>query len=177
MTLPPQNSLNLALRRLGYGDRTAAEEVFSGLWPPVLAFCMKMLRSTADAQDAAQGALEKVFAQCHTYDATRPALAWALAIANWECKTLLRRRGRRAEVPLDADPRVVDGDHPTSEETLMLEQARRAARDLMSELAPLEREALERAFAEEVQLSTTERKRKQRAIERLRAAWRRLYGA
>ena len=54
----------------------------------MLHLCKSLLKNEADAADAAQEAMQKVFTRAHQYDPTRHALPWALAIAAWECRTV-----------------------------------------------------------------------------------------
>ena len=59
------------------------DEVYAALWPVITAFCGKML-SGADAEDAAQQALLKVFSRASTFDRTGDAFTWAVTIATWK---------------------------------------------------------------------------------------------
>lgn len=89
--------------RVADGDRGAVEPLFVLLWPVVHAFADRMLTHGADAPDAAQEALLKVFKQAAAFDAQRgDAVAWALGIAAWECRTVLRRQHRRKEAAPEA---------------------------------------------------------------------------
>jgi len=111
------------------------------------------------------------------YDRARPALPWALAIAGWECRTLARKRSRRREVspPDDAPADVLgDGEAAVEQRDLL-----RAALHALGELSEADREVLVATFREEAATSVsgaTFRKRRERALERLRGAFRRLYG-
>jgi DNA-directed RNA polymerase specialized sigma24 family protein len=82
--------------RLADGDRAAFRPAFALLWPRLRAFAARCV-AAADAEDVAQAALLRVFSRASEYDAERDALAWALGIAAWECRTLRRRRQRRRE--------------------------------------------------------------------------------
>lgn len=66
--------------------------VFSLAWPQLTRFAAQALGNEADAQDAAQLGLEKIFAQVSSYDRERSAMAWCLAVVSWE---FLHRRGPR----------------------------------------------------------------------------------
>ena len=111
------------------------------------------------------------------YDRARPALPWALAIAGWECRTLARKRSRRREVSAldDATPDIAaDG-----EATFVQSDLIRAAVHALGELSVTDREALVATFWDEAATSVsgaTFRKRRERALQRLRSAFRRLYG-
>jgi RNA polymerase sigma-70 factor (ECF subfamily) len=98
------SDLDTPIARLAEGDRSAFTPAFRLLWPRMRDLCRSLLKNEADAADAAQQALEKVLTRSAEYDRSRPALPWALAIAAWECRTLLRKRSRRRELPEDLAP-------------------------------------------------------------------------
>jgi RNA polymerase sigma-70 factor (ECF subfamily) len=138
-------------------------------------FCLSMLRHEADAADAAQQAMAKIFERASDYDPKRPAIPWALAIAAWECRTLQRKRFRRREAPEDAGSEPADD---RSEEDLIRRDLTQAALTAMSELSHADRETLLATFLDEATTvsGVTLRKRRERALDRLRASFRRLYG-
>jgi len=169
--------LDRAFARLKDGDRSAFAEVFRAVWPPVQRFCRRYLGTDADADDAAQRALERVFAQAADFDPARPALGWVLGVALWECRTLRRRAGRRAGVVL---PPALEAAGPAPDEVLEQAELRAALAAAIEELSEADQTVLaavlgadERGFRGQ---DVTFRKRKQRALQRLRETWRRLYG-
>lgn len=171
----PTEALDALMARLADGDRSAFTPVFRALWAPMMRFCRTLVRSDADAADAAQAAMEKILERANDYDKTRPAMPWALAIAGWECRTLLRKASRRRETPEDAVPEPV---HEASEEDFVQQDLARAAFQALGDLSETDRETLIATFTEEAAsiAGATLRKRRQRALERLRATFRRLYG-
>ena len=178
VTPGPADAVSRALARLAAGDRTAFDAVFGTVWPPVRGLCMKMLGNESDAEDAAQAALQKVFFQASDYDSTRPALPWILAIASWECATVKKRRLRRAEGSLDS---VGEGASTQTPEQLVSEADLKASLEsALGQLSEGDRAVLQAAFFEEVQRTSpaapSERKRKERALKRLRDLWRTLHG-
>ena len=174
MSTDPKAQLDSLLVKLAEGDRAAFTVVFRILWPAVLRLCRSLLKNEADAADAAQQALEKVLTRCGEYDRQRPAMPWALAIAAWECRTFARKRTRRREIPEEQAPELATG----SEEELAERELMRAAVQALGELSPQDREALVATFWEEATNVTgaTLRKRRERALKRLRDTFRRLYG-
>src|SRR5262245_2756029 len=82
--------------RLAGGDREAFNAVFTALRPLLRRFALRALPE-ADADDAAQEALVKVFFRASEFDPHRDALSWVLGIAAYEMKTARRRRQRRRE--------------------------------------------------------------------------------
>jgi RNA polymerase sigma-70 factor (ECF subfamily) len=161
--------------RLAEGDRSAFTAVFQILRPPLLRLCTSMLKNEADAADAAQQAMEKVLTRCSQYDRQRPALSWALAIAAWECRTLLRKKSRRRELPEEQAPEALGEG---AEDDLAERQLMSAAVDALGELSAQDRDALIATFWEEAPSvsGATLRKRRERALKRLRDTFRRLYG-
>jgi RNA polymerase sigma-70 factor (ECF subfamily) len=134
-----------------------------------------MLRNEADAADAAQQAMQKVLERASDYDPKRPALPWALAIAAWECRTILRKRSRRREVTDELVPEAPTDDQATELEQRLLLQNTFSA---MGELSESDRETLVATFLDQAGdvSGATLRKRRERAVKRLRDAFRRLYG-
>jgi RNA polymerase sigma-70 factor (ECF subfamily) len=183
----PRAEIDVWMARLAAGEREAFTLVFEALWPRMYGLCRATLGNDADAADAAQQALMKLMERASDYDPSRPALPWALGIAAWECRTTLRRRGRSRELassePDDAGAassadraQALDANDPESE--LVLRDLVRRALDAMNELSDVDRATLAATFFDETTdvAGATMRKRRERALDRLRAAMRRLYG-
>jgi RNA polymerase sigma factor (sigma-70 family) len=161
--------------RFADGDRGAFQPLFGALWPVVLAFTSGGLARPADAEDAAQQAMVKLFSRIVDFDRDRDGLSWALGIAGYEVMTLRKQRARRHEVgtaPLETLP----ADRGTEAQAIA-DELRRGVVALLGELSARDQAALAHAFAGETP-PTDERSRKQRfrALTRLRAAWRRVHG-
>lgn len=166
------------MERLAEGDREAFTPAFACLQPLLVRFCARLLPSHEDAEDAAQAALLKVFARASEYDAAREALPWVLGIAAYECRTVLKARGRRREAPEPEGVEVVDAA-PGPEARLLAEDLRYALAEVLGELRPEEVETLEAAMGERERPAipgATFRKRLERALGRLREAWRMRHG-
>jgi RNA polymerase sigma-70 factor, ECF subfamily len=170
------NELDALMARLAEGDRAPFAAVFELIWGPVHRFCSGLLKNEADAADAAQEAMQKVLERASEYDRTRPAMPWVLSIAGWECRTIARKRSRRRETP--EIPDETGGIH--AEEDLVKRDLGAAAIAALGQLSELDRQSLVTAFWEESMTSNTTgstfRKRKERALNRLRETFRRLYG-
>jgi RNA polymerase sigma-70 factor (ECF subfamily) len=165
-----------ALARLADGDRSAFDPVFRALWPVVLALCTRMLGSGADAEDAAQQAMFKMFDRIDEYDRDRSGVSWALGVAAWECRAARTKRARRRE---DGAAECPEGasDTPSPEAVMTERELIAAAREILDSLSVGEQETLPATFEEWPEASgTTFRKRRERAMARLRNAWRRIYG-
>ncbi len=166
-----EQELDQEFHRLATGDRSAFSSVFRTLQPIVERFCLRILDHHADAQDAAQRTLEKLFFRAADYDSSRSAVGYALGIALWECKTIKRQNLRRRSTPLEHEP-VGAATSPEGElERRDLERALAAA---LEQLPELDRRTLAEWLLTESTQDPTFRKRKQRALERLRHLWRNL---
>lgn len=174
----PERELHALLARLSQGDRSAFEPLFLALWPLLRRFCTHFLASDADGDDAAQQALLKVFSRAREYDPARPALPWLLAIATNECRTLRQRRLRRGEVAVSAAGQVAE-ERPSPEEALIVRDLEAAFSDVFATLRPEDIHTLalaaDRAARPPIPAATF-RKRVERAMERLRLAWRAKHG-
>jgi len=155
-------ALRRLMERLADGDRTAFAPAFRLLWPRLRAFAVRL--AGADGEDAAQAALLKVFSRASEYDRERDALAWALGIAAWECRTLRKKRARRREEP--GVPEMA----ADAEAALVL---RLSADAVLGMLSPADAETiLSLATGRRTVQGATFRKRLQRALARFRLAWR-----
>ena len=161
---------------LAEGDRGAFDRVFSILWPVLHRVSVRMLGETAEAEDAAQQALCKLLNQAWRFDPERDALPWALTFVVNEGRTVRNRTRRKRPAELDcmAEPR----DPAVSpEDALIGRQLLDALEDAVGELSAHDREALGLSSCRESIPAPTLRKRRQRALSRLRIAWRKLHGA
>jgi RNA polymerase sigma factor (sigma-70 family) len=176
MTPWHRREIHDAMVRFADGDREAFRAVFDGLWSVLVSFTRGMQLDEAEAEDAAQRALLKVFARIADLDRTRDGVTWAVTLAAYEVLTSRKQRTRRRETPVDAVGDVSDGA-TGPEERAIAEELRRALHAAIGELDARDRAALAEVL-EDAGLTPgeTARKRRYRALERLRAVWRRAYG-
>lgn len=169
--------LDQDLARLAEGDRTVFRSVFATLSPVVTRFCARRLGGAADADDAAQVALEKIFSRASDFEPGRAALPWALAIAAWECATVRTRARRARTVGLADGPEQAASEAP-ADEALAAVEDRAALRELLTKLTPAEQAILEEAFEGTLASARSPafRKRKERALTRLRGLFRGAFG-
>ncbi len=161
-----------AMVRLAEGDRGAFDAVFAGLWPELLAFVRGAMAGHPDAEDLAQRTLLKIFFRISEFDTSRDGVAWAFGIAIYEVRTLRRTRQRRREVSADAAIAGVDG-RPSPEAMLLESDLRRALAESLGELADGDRAVLLADRSGTIDVSAAAwRKRRQRALARLRSVWR-----
>jgi RNA polymerase sigma factor (sigma-70 family) len=156
--------------RLADGDRSAFPPVYARLWPVLRALTARHL-PPSDAEDAAQEALLRIFRRSAEFDPKRSALAWALGIARWEIRTARKRRWRRREEGLT--PAAAGPAPENPEETLLERDMVRMMEDTMGTLSPADLETLRlfRSGERAAVAAATFRKRVERALQRLRAAW------
>ncbi len=171
MSANARAEIQALLKRLADGDRAAIEPAFAVLWPLLRRFSARALLSPADAEDAAQQALTKMLEQTADFDPARDGLAWVLTIAAFECRTIRRRMQRRREGSLEMAPgRVVT---ETPEMLVVSRDLEAAVRDVLGTLSEEDVRTIMAAMADERPVAdATFRKRLQRALGRLRLAWR-----
>ncbi|MFM2161050.1 MAG: hypothetical protein RLZZ383_562 [Pseudomonadota bacterium] len=174
MRAADRHALNGWLSRLADGDRDAFTPFYTATWPLVRALTGRMLRDEALADDAAQAAMVDVFANVGAFDPGRDALAWTLGIATWRCRTVLRTLQRRREDAFDDARALLTADSP--EALASAAEERQALRDVLALLAPDDAATLLASVQPHLRdpdlAPATFRKRVQRAMARLRAAWR-----
>jgi len=172
-----RHELSRLVAQLADGDRSVFDDVYTQLWPIVNTFCGKTL-SAADAEDAAQQALLKVFDRAATFERDRDAVTWVISIAVWEVRTIRKRYQRSKTGTLDEQPLPVAVDDP---EGLNAErQIVEAAQQVLGQLSDQDQHTLLATFHEEQPdtiSGATFRKRRERALSRLRAAWSRIYAS
>lgn len=156
------------------GDRSKMENVFGDLLPIVRAFCSRFA-AEGDIDDAVQLSLEKVFSRARDYDVERPLLPWVCALSAWECQTLRTRRRRTRE---DASVDEIDSAsrERTPEQAAIDRQLIEAASRALGDLSESDQQVLRDAYWEQETGGSAFRKRKQRALQRIREAMRRIYG-
>ena len=168
------------LVRVADGERGAFDPLFDAVWTPVRILCARLLASgaDADADDAAQEAIVRVFTRADEFDRARDGLTWILAIAAWECRTVRKRALRRAEIALPDDDRAAR-DRPDDlvqrRELLAAAEAALGAlsdADVATITAALDGDPAARAGL----APATFRKRLERALDRLRSVWRSRHG-
>jgi RNA polymerase sigma factor (sigma-70 family) len=173
-------SIHDALVRLSDGDRSAMEPLVRELWPVILSFAARGLPQLEDAEDAAQEVFLKICARISDFDRRRDGLSWAFAIASYEVMTIRRRCQRRREATVDAERAFesISDLAPSQEEAAIRSELDALVLAAVGALSPADRTTL--GLVETGGTGgandATFRKRKQRALGRLRTVWRRLNG-
>jgi len=164
--------------RLSDGDRTAVPQLVDALWPVVVALAQRSVGHDADAEDIAQEVFFRICSRISDFDRSRDGLSWAFGIACYEIMTHRRRIRRRRE--LNDESRLPDVVHPApSQEELVLERELTGVfENALGALTESDRRSLGLlgSFGVEPAPAATLRKRKQRALGRLRGLWKHMYG-
>ena len=169
-----RNALQQDMERLADGDRSAFHPVFVRLWPILRGFAARAAPA-GEAEDIAQEALLKVFSRCAEFDRGRDALSWILGITAYEIRSARKRQSRRRDAPRGEEELAARPDPACSPEAAAIAgDLERALGDALAALAPRDAATLlAYARGERSELpATTFRKRVQRAVARLRDAWR-----
>jgi DNA-directed RNA polymerase specialized sigma24 family protein len=165
--------LHAAIVRFADGERASFREVFDGLWSVCLALATRSLRDASEAEDTAQRAILKVFDRIVDFDRERDGVSWALTITAFEILTTRKQGARRRDGTREWDAQDLS---PRVDEQLVEHELLANVRALIGEMSDLDRETLEAMLGGATATGETERKRRFRAIERLRAAWRKAHG-
>jgi len=167
--------INAAMKSLSEGDRSAFDKAYSLLWPLVLNVTKRLIGNTVDAEDVAQETLVKVFAQAQKYDHTKDAVAWVLVIARFEFMTLKKSRLRKKENSGDGMEEIKSND-PSADEHIEARQIETAIQSIVADLPAQDQETLRRYLESNETKSPLLRKRFERALKRIRDAWKEAYG-
>lgn len=177
MNAARRQAIHEAMVRLSDGDRTAFDVLLDELWPVVLSFAERGVGRGMDAEDVAQEAFYKVCARIADFDRDRDAVSWVFGIASYEIMSLRRKQKRRRELFDEAlVAEQLDGA-ALQEEQLIARELTLAFQEAVGVLTEEDRLALGLVAGTANADGATLRKRKQRALDRLRGIWRQIYGA
>jgi RNA polymerase sigma-70 factor (ECF subfamily) len=173
-----RRTIHDAMVRLADGERSVFPVLLDQLWPVILAFAQRGLGHAQDAEDVAQEVFLRVCSRISDFDRRRDGLSWVFGIASYEIMSQRRRRPRRREA--DGSPALQRRPDPavSQEEAVMKEELTAALTLVIGALSREDRLALGLLEGPEAktQGGAAVRKRRQRALERLRLAWRRIHG-
>jgi RNA polymerase sigma factor (sigma-70 family) len=161
---------------VGYsrGERSAFSPLFELVWPLIVRRC----RHLDDPEDAAQEVLLKVFSRIADYDCQRDGITWILAITRYEVLTALRRKKRSREDKI-GDLSWAPSREKNAEDAALRKEMQNLLSEAMDTLSDQDRalifeQSRDDGASAHAQDART-RKRKQRAIEKLQLACRRLW--
>ena len=164
-----------AMVRLSDGDREPFAILVDALWPVILSFVERGVGRGADAEDVAQEVFVKICARIANFDRTRDGLSWAFGIASYEIMTHRRRRQRLREVYDESLVAALPDGAASHEDLLLAGEETLVLAHLLEGLSTEDRTSLGLDGAPPT-TDATRRKRKQRALDRLRRMWRHVHG-
>ena len=168
-----RKAIHEAMVRLADGARSAVRGLLDQLWPVLLLFAQRGLGQEQDAEDVAQEAFLRICSRIADFDRSRDGLSWAFGIAKYEVLTQRQRRRRQREAPALSQLTLLEDPRPSQEATLIERDLLHALDHALGELDDDDKQLF---VSNLPALPATFRKRRQRALERLRSVWRRLYG-
>lgn len=171
-----RKAIHHAMVRLSDGDRTAFDVLLDELWPVILSFAERGVGRGGDAEDVAQEVFYRICARIADFDKSRDGLSWAFGIASYEIMTHRRRLQRRREVFDEASVAGQLDGSASQEEQLIAQELTLALEQAVGALSEDDRVSLGLEGNMSEAAGATLRKRKQRALDRLRGVWRQIYG-
>jgi len=165
--------LQKLMARLADGDRAAFDPLYEILWPLVRRFTERALGGSADAEDAAQMTLMKIFSRAAEFDPDRGALSWVLGVASYECRTFRQKRRRLREDSIKDEEGPHSGPDSSPEEAAIKQDLEAAAFEALGALQPVDVETIQAVLdgRQPEMPAATFRKRVSRAISRWRSVW------
>jgi RNA polymerase sigma-70 factor (ECF subfamily) len=166
-----------AILRLADGDRSAMPTLVTHLWPVLLTFAERGLGDPQTAEDVAQEVLFRISSRISEFDRDRDGVSWAFGIATFEILTQRKRIRRRRETFTDTGLAEATEVTVSTEEIAIQAEVQLALVEALGELSPDDLSQLGLDSGHRLGAATSAmRKRRQRALERLRIIWRRIYG-
>lgn len=166
-----------AMLRLADGDRMAMPGLVEQLWPVLLSYAERVLRDAQGAEDVAQEVLFRISSRISELDRTRDPLSWAFGIATFEIMTQRKQRLRRRETLQGGTVPESEESAPSAEDAVIQAEVHAALSEALGQLAPSDVAHLGLFEPSRVGPTTPAmRKRRQRALDRLRTIWRNIYG-
>ncbi len=146
------------------------------LWPVLLSYAERGLRDAQAAEDVAQEVLFRIASRISELDRTRDPLSWAFGIASFEILSQRRRHQRRRETLVGEAPEPA-AEAPSVEDAVIQAELHAALAEALGQLSAADVEQLGPLGPGRLGPATPAmRKRRQRALDRLRTIWRSLYG-
>jgi RNA polymerase sigma-70 factor (ECF subfamily) len=170
-------AIHEAICRLADGERSGMAQLVTELWPVLLEFARRGVPEQ-DAEDIAQEVFLRICARIAEFDRTRDGLSWAFGIASYAILTHRRRTQRRRESLGAPELEALSAPGSSQEELAIQRELRAALRAVLGEVSDDDLAHLGLvAKGPPANVSDAAlRKRRQRALDRLRMMWRRLYG-
>lgn len=111
MTAPSPESEAECIRRILAGERQLFHQLIRPCERAIYFMMLSLLKNEADAEDAAQETIIKVYLNLHLFRGDAQFRTWVLSIARNEGLGRLRKLGTRREDSLDAETDEQTGDY------------------------------------------------------------------
>ncbi len=172
-----RTAIHDAMVRLSDGDRSAFDVLLDELWPVILSFAERGVGRGADAEDIAQEVFFRISSRIADFDRSRDGLSWAFGIASYEVMTHRKRAQRRRETNDDSSLATTLDPGASPEAMLVERELVLAFEHAVGALTDEDRAVLGLVAVAPVDgpASPATRKRKQRALDRLRSIWRSIH--
>jgi RNA polymerase sigma-70 factor (ECF subfamily) len=174
-----RKTIHQAMVRLSDGDRSALPALLEHLFPVILAFAERGMRGhREDSEDVAQEVFLRICSRISDFDQERDGVSWAFGIASYAILSHRRRHQRRREVAGETELAAKSSPDASPEEAFIERELAIALQSAVGELSDDDRASLGLTLTPAVAgiQAATLRKRKQRALDRVRAIWRRIHG-
>jgi len=130
------------VRRARAGDEDAFTRLVETYQTPIYNLCYRMLGEAGEAEESAQEAFLRAYAQLSTYDPARPFKTWLFSIASHYCIDRLRKRRLTwlsiEDETLPPHPALQE-QTPGPEEQAMRHEQSAAIQAVLAKLAPDDR--------------------------------------
>ncbi len=113
------------VERAKAGDADALQELVSRHHAAVFRTVLGMLRDDDAAADATQEAFVKALRALQRFRGDSSFKTWIVAIAVNEARGWARKRGRRRETPLDAQPELAGGEQGAADRVVVADEVDR----------------------------------------------------
>ena len=139
------------VERIRGGEQAALDLLYGRYSSPVYSLVWKILQNSEEAEDVALDVFWQVWRQADRYDPARGAPpAWIFTLARSRAIDRLRARNRKEDRTVSIDDPNLNIDpldeNATPDQVVSFRQSRDAVRAAMTNLSPVQREAVELAF-------------------------------
>jgi RNA polymerase sigma factor (sigma-70 family) len=97
------------------GNERDFREIISRFRPRILSICLRMLKNSTEATEAAQDTFVKIYFHLRDYDPEKDFASWAASVAINECRDRLRKRSRFSQTFRELTDRDVDLAQPQAD--------------------------------------------------------------
>ncbi|HET9418405.1 MAG TPA: sigma-70 family RNA polymerase sigma factor [Chthoniobacterales bacterium] len=141
------------IARIGRGDQSAFSALYDRLSGPLYSLALRMLRDSADAQEALQDVFLQIWARAGTYDPEQSSVfSWTVLLTRSRVIDRLRARDRRLRLAVvstdDKESRADASTIESAADTADRNDEAARVRFVLNNLPSEQREAIELAFFE-----------------------------